>query len=428
MHAAIDLGESNTYLACWDTSRPVSDAWIRVCIPGLAKFNSSTGGSVWNRDNLREYISHIYCEYLLPSRMVIESAALALPGIFDLNSRRLILDILEEILGLAEVMIIPHAIALVAGCQLRHQLPLSGDVMVLEAKETSFDFAFLSVVKGIGITLEKQFTGNLAQIMKQAEKHGYSSASGWRLDHVLLSGNSSNIPETAQLLASLPANINIISADLAFAAAEGLSAACIDNNLHPIGQMSMIYPYHFYLERFDPLLNTKTRFRIPFDTCNLELDWGSKYRLASLNSSVINSPTSAEAKVNFRIYEINADSDPDLHQPIPRSNLVLEIDSSINDLPPRIELELDMAASQLNIELNPQHPPTASFLSEAFWMHRKTSHEQLHELISTSKQNSIFLKDWDLLLSSPRHDLPALSEQVEKTSFHLYGLLQLWQG
>ena len=429
MHVAIDLGETHTYLACWDTGQPVTDACIRVKIPGLAVLNSKMGSSSWARDSLREYISYIHREYLLPSRMVIESAALAVPDIFDLNSRRLLLDVFEEALGLAEVMIIPHFIALVAGYQLLHQFPLAGDVMVLETKEASFDCAFLSVVDGIGITLEKQSRGILNQVIKLAEMQGYWSPSGWKLDHLLLPGNSSNVPEIEEFVASLPTNLNIISGpDLSSATTEGLSRAVyVDDDVNPIGRMSMIYPYHFYLESFNPDLNTTTLVKIPFDTSNLELDWGDKYRLISLNSSSICSPASAEARVNFRIYEINSDYEPD-SELISRSNLVLDMDSFRDDLPPYIELGLDMAAANLQLELKPQHRDTAIIAPQAFWMRPQTNHEQLYELISERKQNEVLLKDWDHFLSSSHSGSPTLAQQVETTLFHLYGLLQLWRG
>ncbi len=429
MHVAIDLGEKHTYLACWDTGRPVSDACISVKIPGLAVLNPSAGSSLWARDSLWKYISYIHREYLLPSRMVIESAALAVPDIFSLNSRRVLLDVFEEVLGLAEVMIIPHFIALAVGYQLRHEFSLTGDVMVLEVKESSFDCAFLSVTDGVGITLEKQSRVTLNQVMELAEKQGYWSPSGWKLDHLLLLGNDSQIPALEGFVASLPPNLNVISdSDLSSYATEGLSrAVCDDDNVNPVGRLSMIYPYKFYLESFNPDLDTTTLVRIPFDISNLELDWGDKYRLISLNSASISIPASPEARVNFRIYEIHSDYEPD-SESISRSSLVLEIDSFRDDLPPCMELGLDMAAARLQLDLKPQPGDTAIVAPQAFWMHHHTNHEQLYELIRARKQNEGLLKDWDYFLSSSHSAGPTLSQQVETTLFHLYGLLQLWHG
>jgi hypothetical protein len=162
MHVVIDLGEIHSWLTCWERGKPLEDACIKIKLPGVTAFKSEVDQNPWQRENLRAYFSYLYHEYLLPSRIIIESAALATPVIFDLNARRILLDILEEIFGLYEASIIPHSIALIAGTQMRTpHLPLSGDVLVIKAQESSYNFTFISIIETIGITLEKQFSGDI---------------------------------------------------------------------------------------------------------------------------------------------------------------------------------------------------------------------------------------------------------------------------
>lgn len=426
MHVVIDLGEMHTYLACWERGKPLHDACIKLRLPGVTAFKPTAGRYSWERENLRDYFSYLYREYLLPSRIMIESASLAIPGIFDLKARRVLLDILEEIFGLYEASIIPHPIALIAGLQMHtHPLPLSGDVLLIEAQESSYNFAFISIIETIGITLEKQFSGAISELLAEAERTGYYSAAGWRLDHILLAGSHAQNSTMEAFFASLPPDLNVIHGhDLEFTAAEGLADSGNDKNSTPVGPFNIVYPYEFYLEK----KNSPSLVRIPFDTTNLELNCGCQYRLINLNKISIYNLAADENRVHFRIYELITADESQVYEtdmvPLP----VLEIVIPQDDLPPYMELVLDMAAATIQLDLLSEAIDETAHIPVVFGMHLRTNQQKLYETIKKNKQNEGLVRDWNQYQLSPHDDDPSLSDQIDHTLFHLYGLLQLWHG
>jgi len=428
MHVAIDLGETHTHLACWEKGKLLPDACIRVRIPGIARSNPSCGIYPWEHEILRDYFSRLYREYLLPSRMIVESATVSVPEIFDLNTRRILLNVLEETLGLLEVNVIPHSIALIAGYQMcSPNLSLTGDAMIIEVQESSLDFAFVNITAAAGITLEKQFSGDLSTAQEYAEQNGFYSIEGWSLNHLLIIGDNFNVPEIDAFINSLPANINTIYIDDPFTAAEGLSGRSIENNSVTIDRVNIIYPYDFYLEKYDQDLAAASLVRIPFDTANLELDCTGSYRLLSLDTAAICNLASKDNQVTCRIYELKKGYEND-REPVSEHNLVLEIDNSVDDLPGRLEIWLDMADASLRLDLKPDKIDTASFSSEDFWTRLTTCQKELYDQIRTKNYNERLLTDWKTHLLSSDHASPDLTNRAETTLFHLYALLQLWYG
>jgi|GEM_PF-997340 len=428
MHITIDLGETHTHLACWEKGKLLPDACIRVRIPGIARFSPSCGKSSWDHEILHDYFSRLYREYLLPSRMIVESAAVSVPEIFDLNTRRIILNVLEETLGLFKVNITPHAIALIAGYKMMNPYTsLTGDVMIIEVRESSLDFAFLSITAATGITLEKQFSGDLSMVQEYVEQNGFYSTEGWSLNHLLIIGENLNVQELDAFITTMPANINPIYIDDPFTAAEGLSGRSIENNSVTIDQVNIIYPYDFYLEKYDQDFEAASLVRIPFDTANLELDCTGSYRLLSIDTAGICNMAAKENQVTCRIYELKKGYEND-REPVSEHNLVLEIDNSVDDLPRRLELWLDMADASLQLDLKPDKMDTAVFSSEDFWTRLTTCQKELYNQIRTNNYNERLLTDWKTHLLSSPHASPDLTDRVETTLFHLYALLQLWYG
>jgi hypothetical protein len=425
MHVVIDLGEMHSYLACWEIGKSWEDASIRVKLPGVAAFCPAAGNYSWERENLREYFSFIHREYLIPSRMIIESAALAIPSIFNLATRRILLDVLEEIFGLYEASIIPHPIALIAGILMgTSHLSLSGDILVIEAKQSGYNFAFVSIIDTLGITLEKQFSGDLADVLAEADRNAYHSGRGWHLDHILLSGYTANNPATAAFITSLPPDLNVIyGPDLEFTAAEGLAAGCNDKGKALVALFNIVYPYEFYLGK-----NESTFLeRITFDTANLELNCGGRYRIANLHHANIGDWADDENRVHICIYEVTSADQTHIRSSLGLPHPVLEIDGPFDDLPPHFELSLDMAAATIQLEIPEALDETIyspEVLEKSLW----SAQYKLYQLLSRNQQNETLVKDWSKSLQYPLDHDPSLSEQVNLTMFHLYGLLQLWQG
>lgn len=421
MHVVVDLGENYSYLVCWEKGQFLDDACIKVKLPGIASFRSPGEDSSWEYDQLNRYLSYIQREYLLPSRRIIESAALAIPDIFDLRHRRILLDIMEEILGLYEASIIPRSLALLAGMQMRNpQSELSGDVLLIDESGPGCRCALVSIIDKIGLTLETQVDGSVAELLQQAAGTGYYAAGTWHIDQVVLSCPAVNNPAITKLITALPPHVNIIHGnDLEFAAAEGLSGRAHYKDAGPAFRYNVIYPYQFYLERN----NSPHLEKLPFDTANLELDCDGRYTITSLQRKEMESPADHENLIHFGIYEVGAGEDPPVHTNLP----VLEIDISPDDLPPQIHLVLDMAAASLRLDLNTGATIRPVNAPEFLEVQLRASQEQLYQVLEQYNQDRALLNDWD----NYRLLLPAgsltLSQQIDHTLFRLYGLLQLWK-
>jgi hypothetical protein len=426
MHVVIDLGEMHTYLACWEKGKSLEDACIKVKLPGIAAFKSTYGKVSWERDNLREYFSYLYREYLMPSRIIIESVSLATPNIFDLQSRRTLLDILEEIFGLYEASIVPRPVAVISGIQMGTAFsPLSGDVLFIEEQESTYQFAFISIVETIGITLEKQSSGELSDVMAEAEQIGYYGTEGWQLDHIVLAQNHNMDHGMDEFIALLPPDLNVIYVNnLQFTATEGLAARYINSTTTAMPPFNIIYPYEFYLE----INKSASLERIPFDTANLELDCSGRYSMISFNQAAINNLTDDKNRVCFRFYEIRTADSLDNHEPLRLPHPVLEINSPQDDLPPYFELGLNMAAAIIQLDLIPEMFEETTNSPEVLGQRLRTNQQKLYQILSRNKQNEALLRDWSISLLSPHEDTPALYNQIDQTLFHLYGLLKLWQN
>ncbi|PKM77261.1 MAG: hypothetical protein CVU90_08115 [Firmicutes bacterium HGW-Firmicutes-15] len=431
MHVAMDLGNKYTYLACWEKGRPLSDACISVRIPGVAWFSYTTSKSFRDRDGMREYLDHLYREYILPSRIMVESAAVSLPYIFNLNTHRMLLDVLEEVLGLPEVSIMPQPLALVHGYNLQNpQLPLTGDIMVIQTNESELHFAFLSIMDTAGLTLEKQFTGSLSQAQKEAELIGFYSPEGWKLDSVLL-GEEPPYPQCLdELIRSLPKEVNIISEqNLQFTTVDGLSWGYLVNSPNLSYHMNFIYPYEFYIKKMNPNQESFELVKIPFDTDNLELECGASYQLLTLDSSGIYNLVTDQNRVKFHIYELDTRNGSCQHEQTARQNLILEIDSLKSDLPDRMHLYLDMAAASLGLDLWPGKPDRASSAPMDFNSRLLGGQGKLYEMMKSNECQQRLLDDFENhLIASNRQSQEPLITQIELTLFRLYALLQLWKG
>ncbi len=305
MHVAIDLGEINTHLACWDQGKLPADASIMLKIPGLGRCDEGLTNPPWSKEILLAYFTKLYREYLLPSRLVLDSIALSVPNVFSLINRRTLLDVIEETLGLPEAVILPNPIAVTAGYQLRNpQRPLAGDILMVESLDSSFRFSILSQTEASGITLEKQFAGQITDLLREAEQAGFYSDSVWTFDCLLLGGDYRDNPAFGAFINFLPPSIIIISEpDMSLAAIAGLYVYHANNPEETGVLYNIIYPFAFYLEKYDRNLNLSCLERLPFDTDNLELECGGRYRLINLDRFSPYNLSNDNMYIHFRIYE-----------------------------------------------------------------------------------------------------------------------------
>ncbi|MEQ8201457.1 MAG: hypothetical protein ABRQ24_08575, partial [Syntrophomonadaceae bacterium] len=222
MHVAIDLGENNTLVAAWKDGQLADEPALVVRLPGLVHFEPEAGADPWSRTRLQKYVAHIHREYLLPTRLVIYSAAVAIPGVPGLSIRRRLLDVLEESLGLEEALVVPRSLAQVAGFQLNRPQSL-GDIMLLEVQGNEAEASFLSTYPGVTITLEGRCRGDARVIREKAAQLGFLSPGGWNFDRLYLCGDASPDSPIGSLLAGIPQRIPIQAADdLPLTAVRGL--------------------------------------------------------------------------------------------------------------------------------------------------------------------------------------------------------------
>jgi hypothetical protein len=423
MHVVVDLGEMHSCLACWEKGSSLDEACISVRIPGIAAFQSGSGAACWERRHLREYLSFINREYLIPSRLIIESAALAVPDILNLSTRRILLDILEETFGLYEAIIIPHPLALTAGILgSRADSAPAGDILLIEPQKSGFSCAFVSIIDETGITLEKQFTGSTSDILPAAELLGYYSAQGWTLNHIILAGIDAWDPVIAFISALVPA-VNIVCIDdPGSTAAEGLSALRNGINASPIHTFNVVYPYNFYISG----TGSDHLERIPFNMINLELNCSGRYILTRLQTAATDI-IADENRASFCIYEINPDDFDHLEKsqelPLP----VLTIDSPLSDLPPDFDLSLNLASATLQLDTASAMAEESSCPPEVLALKLASTQQKLWQWLSRNEQNEFLLMKWNDI-PQPHDPNLSLSASIDQTLFHLHGLLQLWHN
>lgn len=424
MHVVVDLGEMHSCLACWEKGNSLDEACISVRIPGVAAFQPGSGAACWERRHLRAYLSFINREYLIPSRLIIESAALAVPDILTLATRRVLLDILEETCGLYEASIIPHPLALTAGMLGQPADSASaGDILLIEPQKSGFSCAFVSIIDETGITLEKQFTGNAPDILAEAQLLGYCSAQGWTLNHIILSGVGAQDPAAAAFISSLAPAVNIICInDPGFTAAEGLSALRSGINASPLPPFNVVYPYNFYVGG----MGSNHLERIPFDMANLELNCSGRYKLTRLQAAVTDMIADGD-RASFCVYEIDPNDPGFLEKSVELPLPVLTIDSPLSDLPPDLDLSLDMASATVQLDTASAMAEESSNAPEILDRKLAVTQQKLNQWLSRHEPNESLARQWNDV--PPPHDQNfSLSAAIDQTLLHLNGLLQLWHN
>lgn len=350
MHVAIDLGERYTYLVAWEAGHDLDQACIRVMIPGPGPFDSLGNELSWSKETLSAHLAHLQREYLLPSRKPIDSAALAVPGIWSLASRRVVLHVIEEILGLQRVPIIPRPLALAAGFNLHCPTQsLSGDVLLIQVLPSGLDMAVLSLTDSGGMILERQFQIDLAGLELALSAFDYSAPNGLVIDQILISAAQEQ-PDWRDTMPAWAQAVLIEVYDAPFTAADGLFVVRALAELPAPLRFSVIYPYEFYLAALDTDQRSHQVRRIPFDTTNLELDCAGSYPILNWYGDDLGKNLPGGGEVGLGLYSLPLHSAIDDPGSWPGAWLVLEIDTSMFNQFPRLQLRLDMLAASVYLE------------------------------------------------------------------------------
>jgi len=420
MHIAIDLGERYTYLLAWEPGHELNQACIRVMIPGLGTFDSDRNDQSWSQETLSAHLSYLQREYLLPSRKTIHSAALAVPGMWSLSSRRAALHALEEILGLDRIPIIPQPLAMAAGFNLHCPgQSLSGDVLLIQVSPSGPDMALLSLTDSGGMILERQFRSELAGWEPAFTAYGYSGPNGSEIDRILVCADleQHGWPDT------IPALIQAIPIQVCaphFAAAEGLFGAR-DIAVQPAAhRFSMIYPYEFYLVA----MNTDPKYRqvqrITFDTVNLELDCAGRYPILNLveDSNDKNLPGGGEA--GLHLYALPLESTIDDPCSWPGDWLILDVDTHMLTQFPRLQLHLDMLTASVSLEA--ETFPTRESASDLPPSFLASNHASLLSLLKSNSNYSDLAGELESYLFDHGSAPPDLAYHLQNSLFRLHAI------
>jgi len=423
MHVAIDLGERYTYLVAWEPGNDLDQACIRVMIPGPGPFDSDGNDQSWSKENLCTHLAHLQREYLLPSRKTIHSAALAVPGIWSLTSRRLALHAIEEILGLDQVPIIPRPLALAVGYNLHCPgQSLSGDVLVIQDLSSGLEMAMLSLTDSGGMILERQFSSDLTGLEAALTASGHSGPNGLGIDNILIS-SAQEQPDWQDTMPAWAQAVPIQAYVPPFTAADGLFGAH-DLAAQPAARrFSVIYPFAFYLAAPDTDRGVHRVQRIPFDTSNLELDCAGSYPILYLYGDNLKINLPGGGAVGLRLYALPLQSQSDEPCIWPGDWLILEIDTSMLLQFPRLQLRLDMLAASVSLEMEtPPVQETASAIQPSLLT---SDYAPLIDLLKGDSNYSGLAEEWESQILGHGATPPDLAYHLQNSLFRLHAINHL---
>ncbi len=351
-----------------------------------------------------------------------DSLSIAAPYYYNCLNRSVIIDILTSHHGIDQCNILPRPLALLLGYLAQHpQDVLHGNLLCILIEEDRLNFSFISLT-GSAITLEYQGFGNWEQLQTSAETLALRSSRGWEFDHLLYTNSSS--ADNLHVLISEHQNVNLLKVeDVGRTILEGLHYSVVQYGTARARALRIVYPYDFYLQKYDPHQKRLILEKIPFDTANLELDLQGSYRIARLPLTELHS-SSDENYIEFTVYEINRyfAPEPSICPP------AMTFRGRKEDLPDSLELwfNMDAAIIYLGSESQPYARATTQTADLLFRLHN--SQQNLGRLLESSS-NQHLLKDLKSSISSPfdpRHE--SLDQRLETTRLKLYALLQLWSG
>jgi len=169
------------------------------------------------------------------------------------------------------------------------------------------------------------------------------------LDFILLLGGASQTRGVRKLIADLFPDTEIICPqDLSFNVVKGL-AQWGEKDLSQVISVKSIYPFNFYLERWDQTQGNTVLDKIPFDTDNLQLDIKRSYKIFTIPlPSHYNLANDAE-RLQLRVYEL-AQGDPGIEvDHFLGQDLVLNVNEPLINSD-KVELYLNLNNSCIEIE------------------------------------------------------------------------------
>ncbi len=184
-------------------------------------------------------------------------------------------------------------------------------------------------------------------VREEAKRLGLLREGGFKLDYLLLLGGASQTRGVQQLIADICPGPEIVHPqDLSFNVVRGLS------QWRQVGHSSLsiksIYPFNFYIEKWNQMHTGTILERLPFDTENLELDISGRYKIFSVP---LNSPynlATNPGSLKLRVYELASNEIQANVERFIGQDLILQIDDEEikQDL---VNLYLNLGASAIEV-------------------------------------------------------------------------------
>lgn len=195
-------------------------------------------------------------------------------------------------------------------------------------------------------------------IKNKAASLGIYEQGQWNLDYLLLVGGASSTLGVKEVLASIFGNIPIIvPEDREFNVLTGLCTwepqmLSVFNS-----SISTIYPFNFYIERYNPDQQIHILDKLPFDSSNLPLSFTDKYKIFTLGKDSVYNLSSDPVGIKFRIYEAGEAEECITIERFTNREVVLEVDTLKENLPEFTDIYLDLSNARLDLDILPDYLP-----------------------------------------------------------------------
>jgi molecular chaperone DnaK (HSP70) len=261
-------------------------------------------------------------------------------------------------------------------------------------------------------------------VKSRASGLGLLNNNEWDLDSLLLVGGASRTPGVTEFLTRIfPRVPLVLPQDREFNVLKGLMV-WVDNQEYSC-QVKTMYPFNFYVERFDAAAQTAILEKIPFDLNNLRLEINKKYRIITFDRDTLYNLSPDPEFLNIRIYEGDAET-PQLADQFSGRDLVLEVAAPRSALPDQISVYLDL--SQGKLEISDGYKTAQSISKSNHWGRLNQRQWDCYDHLSKNNPNSLLMQDYRSqlqMLKEPKAQ--ACSGYDRLTLYKIYALLDAVQ-
>ena len=260
-------------------------------------------------------------------------------------------------------------------------------------------------------------------VRNRAQTLGLMNGNEWDLDGILLVGGASFTPGVNELLhRAFPRVPLILPEERSFNVLKGLAARGVDRSR--TCTLKTVYPFTFYIERFDSARQTSLLEKIPFDLQNLKVEMNKKYPLLTLERDTPYNLSPNPDYLNIRIYEGDAET-ANLPERFSGRDLVLQVHAPKSALPEQMVVCLDLAQAQL--ELTDVRHATGTAAKD--FVNLLPAQTAWFNQLSKLNPNPSLMKDYRQHLQSLQQNerLP-FSGHDKTTLYKLYAMIDIFQN